>query len=321
MLKKTKTNLTMFKNIMMDFYKSINKKIAMVPFMFLISMGVALAQGSTNSSNESMIWLALLGFVFVIALLVLMVAVYLLQLLKSIVRKEGIDKAKAEGQEYVEEKGLWSKLDKTVLTQAVDVKDENSIILDHDYDGIRELDNHLPPWWKYLFYITIVFGVIYIGVYHVFDTMPLQEQEYNTEMALAEEAKAANISSDAIGIDESSVEFSDDPNVIANGKKVFSMNCAPCHKEDGAGGIGPNLTDEYWVNGGSINDIFKAVKYGYPDKGMISWEPLLSSQQMSDITSFVMSLKGTNPNGAKAPQGELYVDVEKTIEVDSSRVE
>ena len=323
MLKTTKTNLTMFKNIAMDFYKSINKKIAIIPFVFLVSMDIAFAQGSANSNtDDSMIWVALLGFVFVIALLVLMVAVYLLQLLKSIVRKEGMEKAKAEGKEYIEEKGLWSKLDKAVLTQAVDVKDEDSIILDHDYDGIRELDNHLPPWWKYLFYITIIFGVIYIGVYHVFDAMPLQEQEYNTEMSLAEEAKAANISSDAVGIDESSVEYSDDPSVLANGEKVYSMNCAPCHRADGGGGIGPNLTDEYWVNGGSVNDIFKAVKYGFPDKGMISWEPLLSSQQMSDVTSFVMSLKGTNPEGAKAPQGERYVEeavvVEEVVEENST---
>ncbi|MDH5368264.1 MAG: c-type cytochrome [Cyclobacteriaceae bacterium] len=313
----------MFKNIAMDFYKSINKKIAIIPFVFLVSMDIAFAQGSANSNtDDSMIWVALLGFVFVIALLVLMVAVYLLQLLKSIVRKEGMEKAKAEGKEYIEEKGLWSKLDKAVLTQAVDVKDEDSIILDHDYDGIRELDNHLPPWWKYLFYITIIFGVIYIGVYHVFDAMPLQEQEYNTEMSLAEEAKAANISSDDVGIDESSVEYSDDPSVLANGEKVYSMNCAPCHRADGGGGIGPNLTDEYWVNGGSVNDIFKAVKYGFPDKGMISWEPLLSSQQMSDVTSFVMSLKGTNPEGAKAPQGERYVEeavvVEEVVEENST---
>jgi len=316
----------MFKNITMDFYKSINKKVAMLPFMFLISMGAVFAQGNASSTDDSMVWLALLGFVFVIALLVLMVAIYLLQLLKSIVQKEAMDKAKAEGKEYVEEKGLWSKLDKEVLTQAVDIHDEESITLDHDYDGIRELDNHLPPWWKYLFYITIVFGVVYIGVYHVFDTMPLQEQEYNNAMSLAEAAKAANVSSDAVGIDESSVVISDDPSVIANGGKVYAMNCAPCHKADGGGGIGPNLTDEYWVNGGSVSDVFTAVKYGFPDKGMISWEPLLSSQQMSDVTSFVMSLKGTNPEGAKDPQGERYIEeaavVEEVLEnKDSTNVE
>ena len=298
----------MYKNMTMDLIKLINKKIALVPLVLLYSFTTVGAQGSTGASNENLMWYTILGAVFVIAFLVLMVAIYLLNLLKAVVRREEMEKAKAEGKEYVEKAGIWAQLDKEVLTKAVAIEDEDSITLDHDYDGIHELDNHLPPWWKYLFYLTIVFAIVYVGAYHVFGTLPLQEEEYNTQMAEGEKAKAANVSSDEVGIDESTIVFSNDPSVLANGQKVFAMNCAPCHKDDGAGGIGPNLTDEYWISGGSIQDIFKSVKYGFPDKGMISWEPLLSSQQMSDVSSFVMSLKGTNPPNAKDPQGELYVE-------------
>ena len=295
----------------MNVLKSINKKIALTPMAIMFSM-FAWAQG--GAADNSLMWLALLGFVFVVALLVLVVAVYLLQLLKSIVRNEEMEKAKAEGKEYVEAPGFWSQFDKEVLTQAVAIEEEETITLDHDYDGIRELDNHLPPWWKYLFYLTIAFSVVYLLVYHVFSSMPLQEQEYELAMAKAEAAKVANVSADDAGIDETNVVLSTDETILANGQKVFVMNCAPCHKENGAGGIGPNLTDEYWLNGGGVSNIFKAVKYGFPDKGMISWEPLLSSQEMSDVSSYVVSLQGSNPPNAKAPQGELYVPEEVTVE-------
>lgn len=296
---------------------NINKKVFLLPILLLIAK-TGQAQ-SVEMDGEALKLLITLGFVFIITLLVLFVAVYLLFVLKTIVKSEAISTAKAEGREYVKEPGLWQQLDRKVFTQAVAIEDEETITLDHDYDGIRELDNHLPPWWKYMFYITIVFAVVYIIVYHVTGTMPLQAQEYENEIAIAEAAKSDAQSKDGgPSIDENSVAYSDAAAVLINGKKVYAMNCAPCHKDNGEGGIGPNLTDDYWLNGGGIKDIFKSVKFGFPDKGMISWEPLLSPQQMSDVSSYIKSIHGTDPANAKGPQGELYVEETTTTEPDSS---
>ena len=183
-------------------------------------------------------------------------------------------------------------------------KDE---LLDHDYDGIRELDNHLPPWWTYLFYATVVFAVVYVFLYHVTDTFPLQDEEYAIEVAEASAAAelrmAANV--EAGGFDESTLEYSDDPAILASGETIYTRQCAVCHKADGGGSIGPNLTDKYWIHGATIQDIYTTVKVGVADKGMISWESMLSPEQMRDVSSYIISIGGTNPAGAKGPQGEL----------------
>lgn len=290
---------------------------------FLSLGNLVFGQSSASSTNLMIV----LGFTFVVALLVLGVALMMLKLLRTITREQAIKRAEEEGREYVEEPGLWTKLDQQVFTQAVAIEEEASIELDHDYDGIKELDNHLPPWWKYMFYLTIVFAVVYVILYHFTGSLPLQAQEYENAVALAEAEKAKKASTEeAADIDENNVVFSDDPAVLANGAKVFKINCVACHKENGEGGIGPNLTDEYWINeGGSIQHIFKAVKYGFPTKGMIAWEPVLSPQKISDVASYVKSLQGTNPPNAKAPQGELYVEEataeEATVEADSIAVE
>lgn len=306
-----RNNWTLIKATIMNNLINIFKKGFAIPFLLLLVTN-ANAQ-TTELLDEAWTTLIAFGFVFVIALLVLFVAFYLLLVIKTIVKNDAIKRAEEEGREYVPEPSLWQELDRKLFTKAVAIEEEETIQLDHDYDGIRELDNHLPPWWKYLFYITIVFAVVYIGVYHVTGSMPLQQQEYENEIAMAEAVKLSAMSEDSSPtIDENNVVYSDDDAVLANGKKVFVMNCAPCHKDNGEGGIGPNLTDEYWLNGGSIKDIFKAVKYGFPDKGMISWEPLLSPQQMSDVTSFVKSIHGTNPPNAKGPQGEVYMEEEPT---------
>jgi len=295
----------------MKILKSKNLKTGWL-MMLMMLLTTAASFGQTESAVEAVPFemIVVLGFAFVVVIVVLMVAVMMLRVLKTMVRDQAIRRAEEAGEVFVEEAGIWEKLDKKILTQAVPLEDEQSIVLDHDYDGIKELDNHLPPWWKYMFYLTVVFAVVYVSIYHVFDTMPLQAQEYENEMALAEAQKSSLIAEGGgASIDENNVVYSTDEAILANGAKVYTMNCAPCHKANGEGGIGPNLTDEYWVNnGGSINDIFTAVKYGFPSKGMISWEPLLSAQQMSDVSSFVKSINGSNPANAKAAQGELYVE-------------
>lgn len=266
------------------------------------------AQGvstSPISSSTAFYWIS--GFVLVVAILVLIVSIVVLQVLRVFVNRQ------LEAKGIVQEKPStsWWQRFLTKANDAVPLEEESEIILDHNYDGIRELDNHLPPWWKWLFYITIVFGVVYMAAYHVFDSMPLQTEEYEMAMAEAEEARLARMANaPALDIDESNVEFVEDPVALSKGKQVFNLNCQQCHKEDGGGGIGPNLTDDYWLHGGSIQDIFRTIKVGVPEKGMISWEPLLSPEQMQNVASYVMTLRGTEPANPKEPQGELYVPEE-----------
>jgi len=200
---------------------------------------------------------------------------------------------------------LWSKLDKNVFTRAVPVEQEADVLLDHDYDGIKELDNALPPWWKWGFYFTIIVAVIYIFNYHVFGTGKNPEQEYAAEMAEGKRLEEQYKARTKTLVDENNITLAD-ADGIAAGKALYTTSCVACHMADGGGGIGPNLTDEYWIHGGGLNDIYKTLKIGYPDKGMQSWESLYSPAQMRNLTSFVKSLKGTKPATPKAPQGDVF---------------
>lgn len=191
------------------------------------------------------------------------------------------------------------------LNRSVAVEKEADIMLDHNYDGIRELDNNLPPWWKYGFYLSIVFAVIYLFHYHVLHTGKLQIAEYNDQLVQAEREiaeyrkKAANL------VDENNATLLTDDAALASGETIFRTNCAACHGDNGEGGVGPNLTDDYWLHGDGIKDVFKTVKLGYPDKGMKSWQQDLGARQIHEVASYVKSLHGTNPANPKEPEGEL----------------
>ena len=174
-------------------------------------------------------------------------------------------------------------------------------LLDHDYDGIREFDNDLPPWWKMGFYFTIVFAFAYVGYYHFTTKGQLQVAEYETEMRQA----ALLVSAGA-----------DDPNKLttylalttpadlSSGKSIFATNCAPCHGQNAEGKVGPNLTDDYWLHGGELNHVYKTIKFGIPSKGMVAWKGKLSGKQILQVTSYALSLHGSLPANAKPPQGE-----------------
>lgn len=179
-----------------------------------------------------------------------------------------------------------------------EVRDE---ILDHNYDGIHEFDNDLPPWWKYSFYATILFAVGYLGYYHVAQAGKLSYAEYETEMQQA----ALLVSADA-----------DDPNKLTtyqplttpadltSGKALFATNCAPCHGASAEGKVGPNLTDEYWLHGGEVNHVYQTIKFGVPGKGMVAWKGKLSGKQILQVSSYILSLQNSRPANAKEPQGE-----------------
>ncbi|RCH55442.1 cytochrome C [Mucilaginibacter hurinus] len=199
----------------------------------------------------------------------------------------------------------------TIVEKLLSLKplsEEKSLIIEHDYDGIQELDNPTPAWFMGLFYISIAFAVIYMLTYHVFNLAPLQDQEYVNEITVANKEKEAYLAKSADRVDENTVKVSADPAVLSAGQTIYAQNCMPCHGDKGQGMVGPNLTDDYWLHGGTITDVFKTIKYGVQAKGMPNWEKQLSPKQIADVSSFIMSLHGTNPANAKEAQGEKQQD-------------
>lgn len=196
---------------------------------------------------------------------------------------------------------------------------EADIDLGHDYDGIRELDNRLPPWWLYGFYLTIVFAGIYLWRFHVSHTAPSSKQEYERSVARAEASINAYLKSTGTAIDENNVALLTSTKDLAEGKTIFLKSCAPCHTETGGGNVGPNLTDDYWLHGGDIKSIFKIIRYGF--NAMPQWQNAYSNKQIAQLSSYVKSLKGTNPPNPKAPQGELYKEEAKPAKDSSAAKE
>lgn len=265
--------------------------------------GLASAQTQSMSDIYSQyqveIVLTLAGAVLLIALISLFAALYALMAIVNL-KKE----AQSQEQEVSKEGfwlALWNKMNATIP-----IEEESTVMTDHAYDGIRELDNKLPPWWLYSFYATIVFAVVYIFHFHVFETGDLQEAEYQAEMIKADEEVQTYLASLDNLIDESTVEFSEDEVDMLAGKELFISKCAACHGQNGEGGIGPNFTDKYWIHGGDIASIFKTIKYGVPSKGMISWKSQINPKEMQQVSSYIYALEGTNPLNPKDPEGELF---------------
>lgn len=186
-------------------------------------------------------------------------------------------------------------------------KEKELILEDHDSDGIRELDNKIPPWFNYLFYGTVLWGAFYMLHYHVLSSGDVQASEYEEEVRLAELKMAELVKSGAL-LDESTLTALTEVSALNSGKEIYNKNCAVCHTESGAGLVGPNLTDDYWIHGGGIKNIYAVIKEGVPAKGMISWKTQLNPRQIHEVASYVLTLRGTNPPNAKAPEGMLYVE-------------
>jgi cytochrome c oxidase cbb3-type subunit III len=217
----------------------------------------------------------------------------------------------------------WKWLDRQ-LTDAVPIERESEVMTDHEYDGIRELDNNLPPWWIYGFYGTIIFAFVYLFDYHVFGTSPLQLEEYKTELAEAELEKNSRLKEVAASVDEETVIALTDAAALASGKNLYIKNYTTCHGQGGEGLVGPNLTDVYWIHGGGIKNVFKTIKYGVPEKGMIAWQTQLNPESMQKVASYILTLQGTKPANPKDPQGEEWkeevvaVSDSTTVSADSS---
>jgi cytochrome c oxidase cbb3-type subunit 3 len=189
-----------------------------------------------------------------------------------------------------------------ILTDSVPIEEEHKILMDHEYDGIRELDNNLPPWWVWGFFATIVFSFIYIINYHVLGVSDLQEKAYNKEMLKAEKEIAAYREKMAMNVDETNATIMTDATDLSAGKTAFGVNCVTCHKADGSGDVGPNLTDKNWIYGYDIKDVFATIKLGRPN-GMPAHDALLNPIQIQQVASYVLTLKEVATG--KPAQGDI----------------
>ncbi len=207
----------------------------------------------------------------------------------------------------ITESKLYLKIKKWFV-KSRPIEDEGALLLEHDYDGIKELDNDLPPWWTKLFYACIIFAFIYLAKYHIFGDQN-QTQEFETEMAEAKIAVEEYKKTAKDLIDFETVTLLTDAGDIASGKQIFEANCIPCHRPDAGGAIGPNLTDNHWILGGGIKNVFHTITEGGRDgKGMVAWKGTLKPSEIQQVASYVLSLQGSNPKDGKAPEGDVWVD-------------
>ena len=215
------------------------------------------------------------------------------------------------------------------LTRSKEIEEEHDVMLDHDYDGIKELDNVLPPWWVNLFYLTIIFAFVYLVRFHVFNDYD-QASEFETEMAIAKaEVEKYKLTAPDL-MDKEKVTLLTDANALAEGKSIFEAKCVACHKSDGGGSIGPNLTDNHWILGGGIKNVFNTIMEGGREgKGMVPWKTEIKPSDIQKVASYVLSLQGTNPKDGKTPEGDVWVDenapkmetIKDTTVTDSTKTE
>jgi cytochrome c oxidase cbb3-type subunit 3 len=268
------------------------------------------ASGSFQMSDD-LFWMMIAVNAF-LAVVLLALLYNLSNLIASLKREE-----KTVAGEAKVTLGFWEGS----LSEAVPIEQEADILLDHEYDGIRELDNKLPPWWLYMFYATIVFGFVYLG-YYQFTPGNTQQDEYEAQLVEAAAEKAAYLAKSGAAVDENTATVLTGA-AVENGKKTFESLCVACHGPSGGSspnGVGPNLTDEHWINGGGINNIFKVIKYGVPTKGMIAWESQLTPVQIQEVSSYIVSLQGSNPENAKEPQGEIWKEGAAVSTVEAEEV-
>lgn len=257
-------------------------------FLLISSTQIFAGNGSDTGSLESVIKIMIALTAFLIAFVLWLVLVY-------------AEKNDTEGIGFIQPIKKFIHM----LTQSTPVTEESKILMEHEFDGIRELNNKLPPWFVALFYGTIIFAVIYMVNYHIIGDGNVMEDEYAAEVKQAK-IEQQLLSKSGTMIDEETVTQLKDAASLANGKGIFKKNCVACHGQNGEGIIGPNFTDDYWIHGGGIKNVFHTIKYGVPAKGMLSWEAQLSPVQMQEVGSYVLSLRGTNPPNPKAPQGKLW---------------
>lgn len=254
--------------------------------------------------EHPVIW-ALLAVVFVIALSIELALGAFKNMVNRSLTTEGRERLKQIEESKKAKNYGWIKATYAKMLNQKPLEQENEIVLDHNYDGIQELDNDLPSWWLYGFYISIVFAGVSLAYYHIFDGQN-QDEEYIAEINKAHQELEAFKKANPDIIDASSVELLTEASDLEAGETIFMNNCVACHKADGGGSIGPNLTDEHWILGGGIGEVFNTISEGGRDgKGMVAWKSDLNAQEIAQVSSYVLSLQGTNPPDSKGPEGEV----------------
>jgi cytochrome c oxidase cbb3-type subunit 3 len=272
---------------------------------FLLVTNSVFAEAGTGLKemlNDPLAW----GFATAVVFMLIALAALnrALNTVRALTMRQAQQTAAVEGKKVlvVEEKSILQS-----LTGTKPIEQEADLLLDHDYDGIQELDNDLPPWWVWGFYITIAYAILYVIFFFGTGAIPRSADEYANEMVVEQEKVDAYLAASGGAVDESNVVLLTDAAALEAGAKIFASNCVACHLADGGGLVGPNLTDEYWIHGGSIVNVFTTIKYGVPAKGMISWQDQLGPVAMQQVASYILSLQGTTPATPKAPEGDKYI--------------
>ena len=297
-----KKTLNKMKNIPLD--DGNTSKVILSLLLFLFTSIPSFAQETEETKRvftgtDFILYatLAALTFLLVMILIVLFRAI-------SVLRAMKLNGLPEEESKLVFSKNWW----RNFRGIGIALTEEDKILIKgHDYDGIQELDNSMPPWLQSLFLGTIIIGFAY-GIYYFGGFGDMQIAELDKEVAMADAAKKAYMEKVGASMDENTVTLLKTADDISKGQTIFTEKCIACHGPEAGGGVGPNLTDDYWLHGGSINSIFKVIKYGVPEKGMISWEKQLSPTDIQKLASFIISKKGSKPANAKEPQGELFED-------------
>ena len=303
-----------------DYVIPIVKKSLLMVFALLGVMKISAQDASTATQYIPIDWsitgdrlnFALLGVIGIEVLVMLYFLRWLRVLVLPVSEKKEIAQTASKTNRW------WDRFNKSVS-----IDKEQDVQLDHDYDGIKELDNSLPPWWIYGFYFKILFAGVYMYRYHISKSSPLQVEELAIEKIQAEKDKVAFMATLANNVDETSIAYNPTAELLTEGKVIFVKNCVSCHGPEAQGAsIGPNLTDEYWIHKGGIKDIFKTIKNGVQEKGMIPWGQQLSNAQIAAVATFIKSLQESHPTNPKAPQGDKYEEEsENSSSSDSVAVE
>ncbi|WP_298484410.1 cbb3-type cytochrome c oxidase N-terminal domain-containing protein [uncultured Maribacter sp.] len=258
------------------------------------------------------------SLVFLLLVLLLLIAIeIIIKAIENVLYQTLSEEAKKRYIESKNQQQEWaygSKIYKK-LTGNKPIEKEGEIVLDHNYDGIRELDNTLPPWWVYMFYGTIIFAVVYLLRFHVFNDYD-QDLEYEQEVAAAQIAIEEYKKTAKDLVDASTVELLTEASDIKAGQAIFTANCVACHMADGGGGIGPNLTDKNWILGGGIKNVFNTISEGGRDgKGMVAWKQNLKPAEIAQVASYVLvEINGKEPANPKAPEGDVWEAPDTTQE-------
>ncbi|OYX28524.1 MAG: cytochrome C oxidase subunit III [Flavobacteriales bacterium 32-35-8] len=278
-----------------------------VPIVFFIIFGLTEYVIDSGDQPAFIVFPAVLLFLLLV-LLILIAIEAITSALENVMLHKLDEEARARFLAEKENayKFTWIKNTYKKLLGSKPIEEESEIILDHNYDGIRELDNNLPPWWLYGFYISIIFAAVYLLRFHVFNGTN-QYEELETELADAKTAIEAYKKTAKDLVDVNTVTLLTDATDLSAGKTIFETNCIACHMADGGGGIGPNLTDQHWILGGDIKSVFNTVSEGgRSGKGMIAWKQQLKPLEMAQVSSYVLTFQGTTPANPKEPEGELW---------------